>query len=87
MLTLVILTLLLSGKPNNGDEEMLKQTVVDYFDKKPSALAKALGVAPASVSDWGDVIPEKRAFQLERLTDGALKYDASLYMPKHKQTA
>lgn len=66
---------------------MLKQIVIDHFGGKPSALAKALGVAPASVSDWGDVIPEKRAFQLERLTNGELKYDPSLYVSKHSQPA
>lgn len=37
---------------------MFKQDAINYFGSK-SKLAKAAGVAPASVSVWGDLVPEK----------------------------
>ena len=42
-------------------------------------LASALSVSHSSVSQWGDVIPEKQALKLEKITNGKLKYDPSLY--------
>lgn len=33
----------------------------------------------AAVCRWGEVIPQKQAFVIERITKGKLKYDASLY--------
>ena len=38
-----------------------------------AALARALGISRQSVHDWGDTVPEGRAYQLEVLTEGALK--------------
>ncbi|MWS30979.1 hypothetical protein GP946_26180, partial [Escherichia coli] len=32
-----------------------------------------------AVCRWGEVIPQKQAFVIERITKGKLKYDASLY--------
>ncbi|MBB3103765.1 Cro/CI family transcriptional regulator [Azomonas macrocytogenes] len=43
-----------------------------YFGSKKK-LAEALGISPSAVTMWGSVIPELRQFQLERLTNGALK--------------
>ncbi|MDT3335678.1 Cro/CI family transcriptional regulator [Shewanella sp. SP1S1-7] len=51
---------------------MKTQLAVEYFKGK-SKLANALGINPASVSQWGEDVPELRAYQIERLTDGALK--------------
>ncbi|MDE8603926.1 Cro/CI family transcriptional regulator [Marinomonas sp. RSW2] len=69
---------------------MLKENVIAFFQAKKqnqSDIARKLGVARQTVSCWGDVIPEKQAMKLERITEGALKYDASLYSCQHKQTA
>ena len=66
---------------------MLKKNVIEYFGDSQSRVARALGISRSYVSAWPDRVPELQAMKLERLTDGALKYDASLYMPKHKQTA
>jgi DNA-binding transcriptional regulator YdaS (Cro superfamily) len=38
-----------------------------------AALARALGIKRQSVHDWGDEVPEGRAYQLEVLTNGELK--------------
>ena len=47
---------------------------VEYFGSKV-ALARALGIHKAAVSQWGDTIPQGRAYQIEVLTGGALKAD------------
>ncbi|AYZ19566.1 MULTISPECIES: Cro/CI family transcriptional regulator [Klebsiella/Raoultella group] len=57
---------------------MLKAKVVTFYGGI-SKTATALGVTHSAVCQWGDVIPEKQALYIERLTDGRLKYDASLY--------
>ncbi|MBF7747562.1 Cro/CI family transcriptional regulator [Klebsiella pneumoniae] len=44
-----------------------------------SKTAIALGVTHSAVCQWGNVIPQKQAFVIERITNGKLKYDASLY--------
>jgi len=64
---------------------MLKEKVVKFFEGNQSKVARALGLSRAYVSAWGEVIPELQAMKLERITDGALKYDPSLYETKHKQ--
>lgn len=51
---------------------MKKADAIQYFGSQ-TKLAQALSIAPASVSQWGDEVPELRAFQIERLTSGRLK--------------
>ena len=57
---------------------MLKQNVLDHFGGTV-AVAKKIGVSPAAVSSWGSIVPKGRAYELEKLTDGALKVDPKLY--------
>lgn len=57
---------------------MKKQIVVEYFGG-PSAVAKALNISPASVSQWPDLVPKWRAYQIEKITRGKLKLDPALY--------
>lgn len=63
---------------------MRTDDVVKHFGKKAN-IARALKIARSSVSGWGDLVPERRAVRLEKLTGGALKYDQSLY-EKHDTT-
>ncbi len=58
---------------------MFKERVVKHFGNQ-TILAKTLRVSCASVSQWGEIIPEKQAMRLERLTEGKLQYDESLYV-------
>ena len=58
---------------------MLKLNVLKHFGG-PKNTADALDINPASVSQWGDVIPEKQALKLDHLTNGKLKYDSRLYI-------
>ena len=36
-------------------------------------LAQALEISKSAISQWGDEVPELRAYQIERLTGGKLK--------------
>ena len=51
---------------------MQKKIAVEYFGSAKK-LAEVLGVTKGSVSQWGEHIPELRAYQIERLTGGKLK--------------
>lgn len=51
---------------------MQKQEVLDYFGG-PLATAKALRITSQAVSKWGERIPQLRAYEIERLTQGQLK--------------
>ncbi|CAM4031909.1 MULTISPECIES: Cro/CI family transcriptional regulator [Lelliottia] len=58
--------------------------VISHFGKKAN-VARALRISRSSVSEWGDIVPEKRAARLEKITGGALKYDSALYEKGNKQ--
>ena len=53
---------------------MKTEDVIKHFGKKAN-VARALNIARSSVSEWGELVPERRAARLEKLTGGALKYD------------
>lgn len=50
---------------------MKKSKVVEHFGGS-SKVAEVLNISPSSVSEWGEDIPKLRAYQLERITKGAL---------------
>lgn len=45
----------------------------------PTQLARALSIKPPSIYCWGELVPKGRAYELQDLTQGALKVDRSLY--------
>ncbi|MBG2875519.1 helix-turn-helix domain-containing protein [Proteus alimentorum] len=57
---------------------MFKNDVVKYFGSQ-RAVAKKLDVSDTAVHYWKNVIPEKAALKLSRITDGKLKYQPELY--------
>ncbi|MEP7727823.1 Cro/CI family transcriptional regulator [Marinomonas primoryensis] len=57
---------------------MLKKTVIEFFGNQLKT-AKALKLSKSYVCQWGLVIPEVQALRIEKLTNGALKYDPALY--------
>jgi len=60
---------------------MNKKDVIKHFGRAKEVCA-ALGLSSGSVSQWGAIIPEKQALRIEKLTNGDLKYDPSLYAKK-----
>lgn len=58
---------------------MWKTEVFNYYGSL-SAVARALFIAPAAVSQWPELIPERQAYRIEKLTGGQLKVDPMLYL-------
>ncbi|HDI1213472.1 TPA: Cro/Cl family transcriptional regulator [Aeromonas hydrophila] len=55
---------------------MQKSAVLEHFGTV-TATAKALGISHVAVSKWSETIPQGRAYQIEVLTGGQLKADAT----------
>ncbi|TNJ06647.1 Cro/Cl family transcriptional regulator [Aeromonas veronii] len=53
---------------------MKKQTAIKHFGGA-NKLAQALGCKPQAISQWGENVPQGRAYQIEVLTSGQLKAD------------
>lgn len=53
---------------------MKKQEAIQYFGSLVN-LAKALGIGHSAISQWSEDIPQRRAYEIERITNGALKAD------------
>jgi hypothetical protein len=51
---------------------MKTEDVVKYFGTKV-AVAKALGIKKQAISQWGELVPIGRAYQLHVITKGKLK--------------
>jgi DNA-binding transcriptional regulator YdaS (Cro superfamily) len=51
---------------------------VTYFGSG-AALAAAVGISRAAVSQWGELVPLATAARLEKLTDGRLTLDIDTY--------
>ncbi|WP_022940084.1 Cro/CI family transcriptional regulator [Psychromonas hadalis] len=60
---------------------MKKQDAIKYFGGV-GKVASELGIAHNAVSQWGEEVPIRRAFELERITNGALKADFTAPVPK-----
>lgn len=57
---------------------MKRSKAIEYFGSQVN-LAKGLGITKSSVSQWSDLVPEKQALKLDRITGGQLKYDPTYY--------
>lgn len=62
---------------------MKKEDVINHFGGICKT-ADALGIKHPSVSGWGDVIPRGRAYEIEKITNGKLKYNPALYQQDNK---
>lgn len=51
---------------------MKKNEAIGHFGSVVK-LAEALGIKPQAVSQWGEHIPMRRAYEIERITNGKLK--------------
>ena len=57
---------------------MFKGDVLKHFGGT-SKTASALDISHSAVCQWGEVIPEKQAMKVERITKGKIKYSPSFY--------
>jgi DNA-binding transcriptional regulator YdaS (Cro superfamily) len=51
---------------------MTKQQAIDHYGSAAN-LARALGISRGAVTNWGDKIPPSRQWEIEVLTEGALR--------------
>lgn len=51
---------------------MRKAAAIQHFGSA-TEVARRLGIGKAFVSKWGDDVPQRYAYELERITDGELK--------------
>lgn len=49
-------------------------------------ISEALGISFQAVSQWPELVPKGAALELEKLTNGALVCDLSLYGPRKRAT-
>jgi len=58
---------------------MLKSDVIEFFGTG-SEVKRVLGLkSTGTVSQWPEIIPEKQALKIDRLTNGRLAYNPDLY--------
>tara|TARA_R110000868_G_scaffold28428_3_gene106637 strand:+ start:414 stop:617 length:204 start_codon:yes stop_codon:yes gene_type:complete len=57
---------------------MKTKDVLAHFGGK-RATATALGLSTQAVQGWKLIIPQKQAWRLDRMTNGVLKIDETLY--------
>lgn len=57
---------------------MFTKDAVAFFGSK-TVIAEKLGIHKSAVTNWKEVVPKGRAFELEKLTKGKLKVDPALY--------
>lgn len=50
---------------------MRKSDVIKHFGTG-RAVAKALGISEEAVYQWGEFVPPRRAYEIQRLTNGEL---------------
>lgn len=62
---------------------MKKTEVLKHFGSV-GAVAEALGVKGSAVSQWGELVPVRRAYELERITNGALRFEHEAYEAARK---
>lgn len=60
---------------------MKKIDAISYFGNTVK-VAEALGIAQSAVSQWNENIPQRRAFELQHITNGALKAEFPVVVPK-----
>jgi DNA-binding transcriptional regulator YdaS (Cro superfamily) len=53
---------------------MRKKDAITHFGGV-GKLADALGILHSAVSQWGEDVPQRRSFEIERITNGTLKAD------------
>ncbi len=57
---------------------MKKEEAIRYLGSA-AELARILKISEAAVSQWGEIIPQGRAYQIESLTGGELKVNQADY--------
>jgi hypothetical protein len=58
---------------------MKTKDVMAHFGNNQKNVCRLLGLSPAWVNHWGEIVPEVCAWRLDHITRGKLKIDPALY--------
>jgi len=64
---------------------VFKRDAILFFQGNQAALAKAAGVSPQAVFQWGELVPEGRAQRLVEASEGTLVYNKDIYDEYRKE--
>lgn len=57
---------------------MYKIDVINYYGTLVK-LAEVLKISPSAIIQWKEIIPERQAYRIQRLSNNALVVDPKLY--------
>ncbi|MBE0418526.1 MULTISPECIES: Cro/CI family transcriptional regulator [Pseudoalteromonas] len=66
---------------------MLRKDVIAHFGSATEVVKQLTNLSHGAVSQWEEVIPMGRAYEIQSITNGAMKVDLGLYERKHSQSA
>lgn len=66
---------------------MYKKDIFSFFGYQGAIkkISTALGISHSAVSQWPELIPKGAALELEKITNGALKCDLSVYKSRPRR--
>lgn len=66
---------------------MLRKDVIAYFGSATEVVKQLTNLSHGAVSQWEEVIPMGRAYEVQSITNGQLKVDLRLYSRKQPKSA
>lgn len=66
---------------------MLRKDVIAHFGSATEVVKRLTNLSHGAVSQWEEIIPMGRAYEIQSITNGAMKVDLGLYERKHSQSA
>ncbi|MGR3982499.1 Cro/CI family transcriptional regulator [Pseudoalteromonas sp. 1181_04] len=66
---------------------MLRKDVIAHFGSATEVVKQLTNLSHGAVSQWEDVIPMGRAYEIQTITNGKLKVDRNLYNRKQPKSA
>lgn len=66
---------------------MLRKDVIAYFGSATEVVKQLTNLSHGAVSQWEEVIPMGRAYEIQTITNGKLQVDLSLYNRKQPKSA
>ncbi|TMO43422.1 hypothetical protein CWC25_12350 [Pseudoalteromonas sp. S4389] len=66
---------------------MLRKDVIEHFGSATEVVKRLTNLSHGAVSQWEEVIPMGRAYEIQSITNGKLKVDLTLYNRKQPDTA
>lgn len=66
---------------------MLRKDVIAHFGSATEVVKQLTNLTDGAVSQWEEIIPMGRAYEIESITGGKLQVDKSFYDRKYSKSA